>query len=202
MSNKLKANFTVNIEKVLERVNSYPHISKAIQPQLEEISQFKQSPLIEQVHEVIYWLHRYTETSKLLLNELERVLIRIEEYEFNGKENLLNKFGMVKDKANFNSAYSELYLANFFIKSGIIKLLEFEPLAKGGEKRADFRICLGAIDLIVELKTPRELSIDFEEKADFLFKKLELIQSGSLSIEVSGFESYDSSNLWRTPVEP
>ena len=39
ISNKLKANFRVNIEKVLEWVESYPHISKVIQTQLDSLSE-------------------------------------------------------------------------------------------------------------------------------------------------------------------
>jgi len=201
MSNKLKADFTINIENVLKRAKSYPRISKVIQPRLEELSKFKQPPLIEQVHKVIYWLHRYSDISKLLLRELEGVLIRIEGYEFSRKGNLLNNFGVTKNESNFTSAYSELFLTNFFIKNGI-KLIEYEPLTKDGIYKADFKICFDSDNSVtVELVTPGQEITDFETKADFLFEKLERVRSG-LSIEVSGFESYDSSDLWRTKVEP
>ncbi|MGH7801865.1 MAG: hypothetical protein ACREOW_14785 [Thermodesulfobacteriota bacterium] len=201
MSNKLKADFTINIEQVVERVKSYPYISKVINSQLEKLSQFKEPPLIEQTHKVLYWLHRYSETSRLLLNELDQILRGVEDYEFNGKENLLNNFGMAKDDSNFNSAYSELFLANFFIKNNI-KLVQYEPLAKDGKYKSDFKICFGIDNnVMVELITPGEKSNDFAMEADFLFEKLERVKSG-LSIEISGFESYDSSDLWRTRVEP
>lgn len=198
MPNKLKVNFTINVEKVLERVKSYPYISKTIQPQLKDLSLFRQPPLMEQVHKVIYWLHRFSDTSKRLLDELERVLKRIEVYEFKARESLLDNFGTIKDKERFNSIYSELFLANFFIKNDI-RLIEYEPLAKGGNYKADFKICFSNRDVMVELVTPSEGKHDFGEEEDFLFERLERVQSG-LSIEVRGFESYDSSNLWQTPV--
>jgi hypothetical protein len=199
MSNKLKAGFTISVEKVFKGVKDYPYISKAIQPQLDGLSNLKQPPLIEQIHKVIYWLHRFSDRSKQLLDELERVISNIDGYKLVGKENLLSNFGMAKDNSNFNSAYSELFLTNFFIKNGI-KLVPYEPLAKVGKNKADFKICLGAYHVMVELVTPSEQSIDFESKADFLFEKIERVESG-LSIEISGFESYDSSDLWQTRVE-
>lgn len=202
MSTKLKANFTINnIEKVFERVKSYPNVSKVIQPQLDSLSNSKQPPLIEQVHKVICWLHEFSEWSTELLEELERVLAMIEGYKFKGKEHLLSNFGTAKDYSNFSSAYSELFLANFFIKNGI-ELIQYEPIAKDGKYKADFKICLGVgNNVMVELATPGERSSDFARELAFLFEKLERVQSG-LSIEVSGFESYDSSDLWRTKVEP
>ncbi len=200
MPNKLKANFTVDIEKVLERVKSYPYIYKVIQTQLENLSQFKQPPLVEQVHPIVYWLHRFTDTSRRLLNELEQALIKIERSEIKNKEEFLKKLRMAKDEPSFRSPYSELYLAKFFVKSGI-ELLEFEPRTKDGKNKADFRICLDVTNVMVELITPGELSDDFEEKEIFLFEKLERVQSGGLLVDITGFESYDSLDLWQTRVE-
>lgn len=201
MPKKLKARFTISIRNVLERIKNYPNISKVIQTQLDNLSNFKEPPLIEQVHKVIYWLHEFSDWGKELLDELELVVARVEGYEFCGKENLLSNFGTAKDYSNFSSAYSELFLTNFFIKNGI-ELIQYEPIAKDGKYKADFKICLGVgNNVMVELVTPGERSSDFARKSAFLFEKLERVQSG-LSIEVSGFESYDSSDLWRTKVEP
>jgi hypothetical protein len=144
---------------------------------------------------------RYSNTSKKLLNELERILSRIQDYEFSGKCNLLSNFGRAVDKEKFNSACSELFLANFLIKNGIM-LVEYAPVARGGKARADFEVHLGKNNaLMLELDTPDQESKDFESKAHFLFEKLERVQSG-FSIEISGFESYDRSTLWQTSVEP
>jgi hypothetical protein len=200
MSNKLKANFTINADKVLKRVVRYAHIKEVIEPQLRALLDYKQPPLVEQVHPVIYWLHRYSDTSKKLLNELERILSRIQDYEFYGKDNLLSNFGRAVDKEKFISAYSELFLANFLIKNGIM-LVEYAPVARDGKARADFGVHLGKNNAVmIELVTPDQESKDFESKAHFLFEKLERVQSG-FSIEISGFESYDGSALWQTSVD-
>jgi len=201
MSKRLKASFAVNTEKVLERAKNYPYISKVIQPQLNKLKKYNQPPLIEQVHEVIYWLNRYAYKSKRLLNEIERIISRINGTEIKNKTNLLDRFGRAKDRSNFNSSYSELFLANFFIKYNF-NLIEFEPKTNFGRNKVDFKLVLDKKKVFIELKTPSQPSGDFEGVANFLFGKLERIQSGGLVVEITGFESYDSSTLWQNRVEP
>ena len=137
MVKKQKADFNVNINNVISRVDGYPLIKKYIQPQLSRLIKSKSNPpLIEQVHEVIYWLHRYTNTSVKLLEELELVIDNISKNRFLNWKNLLNTYFLSKDQNNYNSLYSELFLANYFINNDI-ELLEYEPFTKENDKRAD-----------------------------------------------------------------
>ncbi len=171
-----------------------------IERQLHNLSQSKQPLQIEQIHPIIEWLYHYCHQCKRFLNEQERVLTRIQSSQFLNKQKLLKKLGTAKDKVNFRSAESELFLANFFIKNGI-DLLEFEPIGKDGVKRPDFRISLGGTEVKLELITPNPPSYDFREKENHLIEGLRRIESG-LSIDVRGFELYDSSVLRRTRIEP
>ena len=189
------------MQELKQRIKNYPLLSKILERQLRKLSQSNQSLRIEPVHPIISWIDCFCDNRcKQLLNQMEGVLTRIQSSQFLNKQKLLNKLGTAKDEFNFRSVNSELFLANFFIKNGI-DLLEYEPIGKNGEKRADFKISLGITDMIVELVTPNTPSNDFEEKQNHLIDKLRRIESGFL-IEVIGFELYDSSNLWRTRVEP
>lgn len=200
MLNKLKSNFTSNDIEVLTRVQNYPQILKIARHQLNYLSQLNQFPQVEELHPIIQWLYHYCHRCEQWLSEMEQVLTRIQSSQFPNKQKLLKKLGTAKDKSNFRSTKSELFLANFLIKNGI-DLLEFEPKGKDGEKRTDFKISLGSTDVAVELITPNPPNNDFIEKQNLLIEKLMRIESG-LSIEVCGFELYDSANLWRTRVEP
>ena len=61
MPNKIKTSFRINKSKILCIVKKYPLISQIIKPQIESLIAVKKPPLIEQVHPIIYWLHRYSE---------------------------------------------------------------------------------------------------------------------------------------------
>jgi hypothetical protein len=50
MSNKLKANFVIEADKVFKRVAGYASVKKVIEPQLHALLNYKQPPLVEQVH--------------------------------------------------------------------------------------------------------------------------------------------------------
>ena len=191
----------INMQELKQRIQKYPLISKRVERQLRKLSQSNQSLRIEPVHSIISWIDCFCDNPcKQLLNQMEGVLTRLQSSHFLTKQKLLNKLGTEKDEFHFRSVNSELFLANFFIKNGI-DLLEYEPMGKNSEKRADFKISLGITDVIVELVTPNTPSNDFEEKQNHLIEKLRRIESGFL-IEVIGFELYDSSNLQSTRVEP
>jgi hypothetical protein len=200
MAKKQKADFNVNIDNVISRVDAYPLIKTYIKPHLAKLIESRTNPpLIEQVHEVIEWLHRYTKTSVELLEELELIIDNISKYKFINWENLLTSYFSSQDKNNYNSSYSEIFLANYFIRNKI-RLLEYEPFTNKLDKKADFKIMFENDEYIVELITPSYEAGDFNEPAKFLFERLERIRTG-LYIEVSKFESYLSADLHRTKVE-
>jgi len=201
MSIKLKPNFlSDDVKEVLTRAQNYPLILQILRRQLNYLSKSNQFPPIDQLHPIIQWLNCYCPKCTDWLDKMDRVLDRIQSCNFLNKQKLLRKLGRGKNKVNFRSTRSELLLANFLIRNGI-DLLEFEPIGKDGGKRTDFKVSLGCIDIAVELITPNPPYYDFTEKENLLLEKLMRIESG-LSIEVCGFELYDSANRWKTRVEP
>lgn len=202
MPNKVTTSFRININEVQNVVKKYPSILQIIKQQIESLKATTVPPLIEQVNPIIDWLNCYCETHKHLLDILEKVLSTINDFDIPGKESLFNKLGSAKDNPNFNSAYSELFLAYYFICNDI-KIHQLEPKTSRKGKLADYSIHLGDDLFLSELRTPHVPNYDFKPRMEYLFDKLERIESDGLFIRVSGFESFDSSdieNLWKERV--
>lgn len=201
MAKELKTNYKVNIKKVLERAKKYPHISKLMHKHLLALQILQQPPLIEQTHEVIQWLDRYSDWCVKLLTELEKILRRFDSQIIKNKSYFLDKFGMAKNKSRFNSTYSEVQLASYFINNGIT-ISEFEPNISDKNKNMDFMIKLGTKDIMIELVTPQESNYHFSHMENLLFEKLERIVTNGLLLEIDGFELFDTSDDSMKKVEP
>jgi len=204
MVNRVTTSFRINVNEVQKNIKKYPLISEILQLQLESLKIATVPPLIEQVNPIIDWLNCYCENHKHLLDVLEKALSTINDFDIAGKESLFNKLGTARDKPNFFSAYSELFLAYHFICNNI-NIQQLEPNTSRQGKLADNSIILGDDVFLCELITPNRPKHDFEYRMNYLFDKLQRIESDGLLIRVSGFESFDSTDnedLWSQLIPP
>lgn len=203
MAKKIESGSRISFNSAYKVLNDYPYISKIISPVLEIYKNSEPPPLIDQVNPLIQQLNCYSTYNcnkcENLLEGMNRLLERMDGCSFLNKDNLLTNLSRAKDEYAYRSIESEILLANFFLMNNVY-IVEYEPAGKE-TKRADFRIRLGRREIIVELVTPNHPDDDYIEKERSLIEKLRRIKSG-LSIEISGFELYDRSTLWKDKVEP